>query len=80
MTTMYETAHILNPLFHHNFIAIYYDDNHLNMRKFILVAREIWEEILVAFMSGLHPRLGKCSPVNELNEDITLFLRKYLMH
>ena len=80
VTTMYETAHILNPLFHHNFIAIYYDDNHLNMRKFILVAREIWEEILVAFMSGLHPRLGKCSPVNELNEDITLFLRKYLMH
>ena len=40
VTTMYETAHILNPLFHHNFIAIYYHDNQLNMRKFILVARD----------------------------------------
>jgi len=79
VTSMYETAHILNPLFHRNFLSIYYNDRQAKMDMFRIVAREVWEEILIAFVSGLHPRLGQDSEIFMLNVDIMIVLRRYLI-
>ena len=72
VSTLYENAHILHPLFLNNFVTI--ETKHVR-----LMAREVWEEMLVAFFCGTHARLGSKSRVSLLNADVIQVLRAHLL-
>jgi hypothetical protein len=65
VTTLFENAHLLDPLYFNNFVILH--------RKNI-VARATWEEMIFAFFSGMIPRLGSESAVSLLNADVSKVL------
>ena len=72
VSTLYENAHIIHPLFLNNFVAI--ETKHVR-----LIAREVWEEMLLTFFCGTHSKLGSKSLVNLLNADVIEVLRAHLL-
>lgn len=65
VATLFENVHLLDPLYFNNFVILH--------RKNI-VARELWEEMMIAFFSGMIPRLGCNSAVSLLNMDVSKVL------
>lgn len=69
VTTLFETAHLLDPLYFNNFVIVHKNN---------IVAREVWEEMIIAFFSGMIPRLGCKSAVSFLNMDVCRLLWRHI--
>ena len=70
VTTLFENIDLfLKPLHDNNFVVVHRNN---------VVAREVWEDMILAFFSGMIPRLGSQSVVSLLNSDVCSVLRRHI--